>query len=450
MLMPHQAFRLLFFLGFSLFVVSCKKTDPDPLADLSSDKVSVVQAFNKVILPLQDADPTRDFTELAPLDTILAKAQVVGLGEGTHGTREFFRMKDRLFRYLVQKHGHQTIAFEANFGRAVIVNRFIHGQSTGLSAATSAAKSMYFWTWSTDEVRELLQWMKDYNVGKSADKQLSFYGFDCQYADDEFPLITEFLTKVDPASVPRVDSLVTQLALLGQSSATDQLRQQYANQLTALSNLFISNESQWVALGGRQEYEIARQAARVLFQQQDLGDASSCNYSVKRDRYMAENVQWMLTRANIGKLTLWAHNYHIANIPYAFCNFPSMGAILKEQLANKYLMVGQLLTNGSFTVVDASQSSRNLKALSVRTEGVTNSFNYLLGKGQYANFALNLHDAKLSSTLTDWLSTKYPLFEVGALFDESKPEQYYSITALTGRYDLLIHFRDTTPSQLLP
>ena len=189
---PYPAFVLLFYLGFSLLVISCKKADPDPLADLSSDKIRVVQAFNKVILPLQDADPTREFTELAPLDTVLAKAQVVGMGEGTHGTREFFRMKDRLFRYLVQKHGHQTIAFEANFGRAVIVNRFIHGQRTGLASAAEAAKSMYFWTWSTDEVRELLQWMKDYNIGKSADKQLSFYGFDCQYLMTNFRCLLSF------------------------------------------------------------------------------------------------------------------------------------------------------------------------------------------------------------------------------------------------------------------
>ncbi len=448
--MRRPSLVLLFFLGFSLFVISCKKAEPDPLADLSSDKVSVVQAFNKVMLPLQDADPTRDFTELSPLDTVLAKAQVVGMGEGTHGTREFFRMKDRLFRYLVQQHGHQTIAFEANFGRAVIVNRFIHGQSTSLTSAAEAAKSMYFWTWSTDEVRELLQWMKDYNTGKAADKQLSFYGFDCQYADDEFPLLTEFLAKVAPASLPKVDSLAKQYALVNKLSTTDPLRQQYAQGLTVLHTLFVANESKWVAAGGHAAYEIARQAARVLIQQQDLGDASTCDANAKRDQYMAENVQWLLTRMNIDKVSLWAHNYHMANMPTAACSLPSMGAHLKKQLTTKYLIVGQLLTNGSFNAVDVSQGIGGLKPLSIRTEGVNNSFNYLLGKGQYANFALNLHQVQLGTVLTDWLSTRHPLFESGAVFDETRPEQSYTITALTGRFDLLIHFRDTTPTQLLP
>ncbi|GAB4020699.1 erythromycin esterase family protein [Spirosoma migulaei] len=406
--------------------------------------------MNKVILPLQDADPTREFTELAPLDTVLAKAQVVGMGEGTHGTREFFRMKDRLFRYLVQKHGHQTIAFEANFGRAVLVNRFIHGQPTGLASAAEAAKSMYFWTWSTDEVRELLQWMKDYNIGKSIDQQLSFYGFDCQYADDEFPLLTEFLTQVDPASRSTVDSLASQYALVSKLAMTDPLRQQYAQGLAVLSHRFVVNESKWVAVGGRINYEIARQAARVLIQQQDLGDGSTCNSGAKRDQYMAENVQWLLTRMNVSKVSLWAHNYHMANMPAASCSLPTMGAYLKKQLTSKYLIVGQLLTNGSFTAVDGSQGIGRLKSLSIRTEGVNNSFNYLLGKGQYTTFAMNLHQPQLDTVVTNWLSAQHPLFEAGAVFDETRPEQSYTITALRGRFDVLLHFRDTTPTQLLP
>ena len=198
------------------------------------------------------------------------------------------------------------------------------------------------------------------------------------------------------------------------------------------------------------EYEIARQAARVLIQQQDLGDGSTCTSNAKRDQYMAENVQWLLTRMNVNKVSLWAHNYHMANIPNAACNLPSMGTYLKRELTTKYLIVGQLLTNGSFTAIDGSQGIGRLKSLSVRTEGVNNSFNYLLGKGQYATFALNLHQPQLDTVLTNWLSAQHPLFEAGAVFDETRPEQYYTITALTGHFDVLIHFRDTTPTQLLP
>lgn len=435
--------------GCSVLVVGCKQPDPDPLEGLSTDQIAVVQALNRSILPLQNADPNRDFSELTPLDTVLAKAQVIGMGEATHGTREFFQMKDRLFRYLVQKHGYQTIAFEANFGRSVIVNRFIHGQNTDLTWAAAAARSMYFWTWSTDEVRELLQWMKDYNVNKPVSQQLSFYGFDCQYADDEFPLIREFLAKVDPNSVATVDSLVSLFALGGNAATNNTIRQQYAQRLPALYTSFVTNENKWVATGGREEYEIARQAARVLIQQQDLGDPNACNAYIKRDQYMAENVQWLRTRMNIGKVSLWAHNYHIANIPSGTCSMPSMGGYLKQQLQDKYLTIGTSLTNGSFTVKNAAATDAPLTKLSVRTEDVNTSYNYLFGKSQYANFAFNLNQSQLDPILTSWLSATRPFFEAGAVYDETHADRYYSQAALRGRFDVLLHFRDTTPTQLL-
>ncbi|MBN8826163.1 MULTISPECIES: erythromycin esterase family protein [unclassified Spirosoma] len=424
--MPSLGYRVLFVLGFSLFLAGCKQPDVDPFEGLTTDQIAIVQALNKSIAPIQDADPNRDFTDLTPLDTILTKAQVVGMGEGTHGTREFFQMKDRLFRYMVQKHGIKAIGFEANFGRSVIVNRFIHGQTTNLASASVAAKSMYFWTWSTEEVRDLLQWMKDYNVGKPGDQQLSFYGFDCQYADDEWPLIYEFLAKVEPTSLPGSDSLAS------------------------LYNRFVANETKWAAAGGRENYEIARQAVRVLIQQADITNGDVCNTYIKRDMYMAENVQWMLTRMHVSKASLWAHNYHISNIPYANCSQPSMGGYLKQLLKDKYLTICTFLTNGSFTVRDASKNNSPLSQLSVRTGDVSTSFNNLLGKTQYSNFMLNLNQPGLAPALTNWLGSKHPLFETGAAFDETRPEQYYSVSTLTGRFDILFHFRDTSPSKLLP
>ncbi|GAB3790288.1 erythromycin esterase family protein [Spirosoma horti] len=428
----------------------CKKPDSDPTADLTTDQRATVESLNKVIFPIQDADPDRDFTELAPLDTVLAKAQVVGMGEGTHGTREFFQMKDRLFRYLVQKHGYRTIAFEANFGRSVVVNRFIHGQTTELLTASAAAKSMYFWTWSTDEVRALLQWMKAYNAGKPSSDQLSFYGFDCQYADDEFPLLDAFLLKVAPALLTESHALASLARPVGGSPLSDSSRQTYSSGLLALYNQFVTNEMNWVASAGRESYEIARQAARVLIQQQEITNAAGCAIGTLRDRYMAENVQWLQNRMGIGKVSLWAHNAHISTIPYQGCGLPSMGSYLKQQLQGNYVTVCTLLTNGMFTVRDASQSNSPLSTLSIRTDGVKTSYNYLFGKAQWANFILNLNGVPQAPVLTTWLTSTHPLFELGASFNETEPEHYYNLTALQGRFDVLIHFRDTSPTQLLP
>jgi erythromycin esterase len=447
-----QTFLLILLIGFSLFIAGCKHADPNPTQGLSADQVAVVQALNNAVFPIQNADPTRNFVDLAPLDTVLAKAQVVGLGEGTHGSREFLQMKDRLFRYLVQTHGHQAIGFEVSFGLSVAINRFIHGQNTSLAWTADAVKSLRLWPWQVDEVRELFQWMKDYNATKTPAQQLSFYGFDCPSADDNFPIIREFLASVEPSSVAQIDSL-SKLYTLTVGATTNSPWQQYTQRLPALYNLFVTNETKWTAGGGKQAYEIAKHAARVLIQHQDFTNSNSVSYCAsytKRDQYMAENIQWIYTTMGVSKLSLWAHDGHVASAPTIFCGGPSMGYLLKQQLNDKYLIIGTTLSNGTFTVKDGSQFSFPLTTLSVQAESMKSTSNYLLGKAQSANFILNLNQPRSDALLNTWLTASRSLLLVGASYDVNKPEQAYYTIPLKGTFDVLIHFRDTTPTHLLP
>lgn len=413
--------------GYVLLLISCKQP-VEPTVPLSAEETTVIQALNQVIVPIKDADPTRDFTELAPLDSVFSQVQLVGMGEATHGTHEFFQMKARLFRYLVEQHGFRTLAFEANFGSCVLVNRYIHGQSTSFRNATDAVKSMGYWTWSTTEVRDLIEWMKQYNTNKPAGEQLSFYGFDCQTLEDNYPLINEFVAKVDVNASYKLPGLYNNLARIGEIYA-----------------LFVAHEGEWVAAGGRLDYEIAKQAARILIQQQDVIKYGSC----KRDQYMAENSQWLISTLQVGKVSLWAHNYHIGNWTGA-CGVatPVMGGYLKQQFKQHYLTVGTSSSNGSFNALSASHS---FDVFSEQSQKVLTSYNYLLGKTKYANFALNLNQPFLGSSLLNWLTEEHLLFEPGAIYDTSKADDYYYAPCkLKGRFDVLIHFRDTTPSQFLP
>ncbi|MVM30962.1 hypothetical protein GO755_13050 [Spirosoma sp. HMF4905] len=447
--MFSPTYRLFCLLGLSLLIASCKHTDPDPNQGLSTSQLAVVQALNQVALPIQDADPTRSFADLSPLDSVLAKAQVIGLGEGTHGTHEFFQMKDRLFRYIVQHQSYQALGFEADFGLCLTINRFIHGESTSFGWTTDAARSLRLWPWQVTEVSDLLQWMKDYNTGKVADQKISFYGFDCQSADDNFPIVSEFLSTVDPASVASMDSIVNLYSLSGGSS-THAAWQQYSQRLPTLYNLFVNHEAQWIAAGGQQAYQLARHAVRVLIQNQDVissNQATCLSYS-KREQYMAENIQWLYQTLGIHKLGLWAHSGHVANVPSS-CGSASMGYLLKQQLGSKYLIVGTSFSNGTFTAIDASKTNLPLSSLSIQSESIKSTSNYLLGKVQYPNFMLNLTQSPADSSLRNWLRGTQPLLLIGAGYDGSNPQKYLYNYPLTGSFDVLIHFRDTTPTHIL-
>lgn len=447
--MCSPTFGIFYLLGLSLFIASCKPTEPDPNQGLSTSQLAVVQALNQVALPIQDADPRRSFADLSPLDSVLAKAQVIGLGEGTHGTHEFFQLKDRLFRYIVQRHGGQALGFEASFGLCVTIDRFIHGENTAFGWATDAARSLRLWPWQVTEVSDLFQWMKDYNTGKAADQQLSFYGFDCQSADDNFPLIREFLATVDPTSVVQLDSIARLYSLSGGVS-TRAAWGQYSQRLPTLYQLFVSQETPWVAAGGQRAYQLARHAVRVLIQNQDIisRNQATCESYSKRDLYMAENIQWLYQTLGITKLGLWAHSGHVASLA-SICGSASMGYWLKQQLGSQYLIVGTSFSNGTFTAIDASKTNLPLSSLSIESESIKSTSNYLLGKVQYPNFMLTLTQSPRDSVLRNWLQAAQPLLLIGAGYDGSKLQEYLYTYPLRGSFDVLIHFRATTPTHIL-
>ena len=60
-------------------------------------------------------DNSENFSDLQFLDTVVAAKQIVGMGEATHGSKDFFTMKARMFQYLALKHGYKIFAIEADF-----------------------------------------------------------------------------------------------------------------------------------------------------------------------------------------------------------------------------------------------------------------------------------------------------------------------------------------------
>jgi erythromycin esterase len=422
----HQTARLL--IGLFLIQLSCTPTNS--VNKLSDKQIAVVQQLDQVVIPLQDSNPLRAFTDLTPLDGVLANAQLIGLGEATHGTREFFLMKDRLFRYLVQKHGHRTLLFEASFGVCLAINQYIHGQESTIKNATGAALSLRYWTWQTAEVRDLIAWMHTYNMGKPAEDQLSFYGIDCQSSDDLYPIVSAYLAKTDP-------------------DQTGKLAELYADRkrTSEIYELFKLNEAAWIAKSGRQDYEIAKHAARVLEQYQDISTDTFCSGS-NRDNYLAENTRWVLQALQVGKTSLWAHNHHISNTRNGYCTKPMMGSFLKQTLKSDYLAIGMSLGSGMFNATDPPPAAKVLQK-SIQTDDEPESFNYIFDQAQAANFALNLNQSNMGAALASWLTEENPFFEAGSYFNEKETGRYYTYLALKNRYDLVIHFRNTSTSNLL-
>ena len=106
------------------------------------------------------------------MDEVIGNHQLVLLGEGTHGTREIFQLKDKIVRYLIDQKGFSTLGIEYDLIDGVYVDRYIHNQSADLYQALDQQRG---WVWNTEELATLIQWLAEYRI---AGGEIDYYGID--------------------------------------------------------------------------------------------------------------------------------------------------------------------------------------------------------------------------------------------------------------------------------
>ena len=166
-------------------------------------------AANAVRLKTPEAG--NGFADMQPLKKMIGNARIVSLGEATHGTREFFQLKHRLLEFLASEMGFTIFSIEANMPEAYRLNDYV---LNGVGDPAKLLKGMYFWTWDTQEVLEMIQWMREFN--KSGKGRVQFTGFDMQTPDVAAVIVRDFVTKNDTAYVGDLSSAIEQMKITPQ------------------------------------------------------------------------------------------------------------------------------------------------------------------------------------------------------------------------------------------
>lgn len=160
-------------------------------------------------IPLARVEAGGDRRDLEPLRAMIGDARIVSLGEPTHGTREAFQFKHRMMEFLASELGFTIFSIEAGMPESYELNPWVLGE-TGEGTDEEAARligGMYFWTWNTEEVLEMVKWMRRFNTAEKAagsDKRVQFTGFDMQTPDVARDIVMEFVAKHRPESLALV------------------------------------------------------------------------------------------------------------------------------------------------------------------------------------------------------------------------------------------------------
>ncbi|MBM7616397.1 erythromycin esterase family protein [Alkaliphilus hydrothermalis] len=375
------------------------------------------------LIQLKTTKAGSGFDDLEPLKEILQNKRVIAMGEATHGTKEFFEMKHRMFEFLVEEMGYRVFAIEAEFGGAQVVNDYIlHGEGN----LTDSLKALQISFYQTEEVANLIEWMRIYNQNPNNTSKIKFYGFDMQNTEVSKTRISEYLRKVDSAigneGSTNINNLTTEdLALL-----LDQNKQSYINH---------TSESEYNMI--YQHLNIIKQNAAILDKRERL---DSFNL---RDDYMAENVQWIVDyEKQFGneRIMLWAHNGHIGRelgplIP--------MGKNLHEVYTDELYAIGFDFYQGSLRARPRSVFGgvlRNIAEFDVKTH--KGSFAYSFHKTGMPIGLLDFKSSAKDEALANWLSEPHYIRYIGATY--SPYLHQFMPSAPIDVFDAIIFIDDTS------
>jgi len=141
------------------------------------------------------------------LEELIGDAQIVLIGESSHGTEEFYAARAAITRWLIENKGFTAVAAEADWPDAYRANRYVrgHGPDTTAEEALRGFERFPSWMWRNTVVRDFIAWLHDHNrEQRSRDlPRTGFYGLDLYSMHRSMQQVIDYLDRVDPRAALR-------------------------------------------------------------------------------------------------------------------------------------------------------------------------------------------------------------------------------------------------------
>jgi erythromycin esterase len=417
------------------------------LAEKKQRRDAVIAALKANAVPIKTVEAGNGFEDLKPLKRIFKDVRFVGLGEETHGTREFFQFKHRMLEFLVKEMGFRVFAIEASYSACQNINDYVMGKTND---GAKALDSQGFWIWNTQEVRAMLDWMRTYNASVPAEKRVKFAGFDIQGNETAQANLLDYLKRVAPERVADTEAffkidmdVLVYTSFTGKGDAVKDAQARLRTLKDQYNDLLVFLEISAPVLtpkSNQTEYEQMREYARVLAQYIDVYSRPKLNGAL-RDIYMADNFRRFVDREPAGtRFVVWAHNQHI----WTSAERPSLGTHLRRFYGDEYYAVGFSFNQGSFQAMERQpRDPQHVVPIAFTVNPApVDSVDWFLAQTKVKAGFIDLRSASNYKPIADWIAVAHPMRATGATFD-AKDETRLTPTKLEHSFDGLF-FIDTT------
>ncbi|MEA4812746.1 MAG: erythromycin esterase family protein [Anaerolineaceae bacterium] len=400
-------------------------------------------------IPLSSVTDTQDFSDLQGLKEVLANVRYIGLGESTHGTREFFQLKHRMLAFLVKEMGYRVFAIEAGSLPCQNINDYVlYGKGDRAAALTSQG----YWTWDTEEVTDLIEWMRQHNLHCQRDEICQFIGYDIKPVDETYAQIRRLMPKAYFAD----EELARIAELLSKEQLNSAENVEAKEKILKLHGNVMLYDCEIRANIGQTGYDLLKHCTEMLWQDYSAMKALEGD-AIDRDKFMAENIFQMVRSLPADtKVVIWAHNAHIAIDPV----WKNMGYRLQEEFGDLYYPAALTFTRGSFqSRLMLKQERRHyemgdLQEFEVgepRQDFWENDLK-TFSKGDYF---LDFRALKKETSFRTWaMDQEMQMFGAGGGFvpfdDKPQGDDIFGKCALGKHFDGVFHIHETTRARPNP
>ena len=363
-------------------------------------------------------------------------------------------MKHRLVQYLVEEMGYRAFVMEINADGALSVNDYIlNGQGTIEDALTGLGYNVY----QTEEVRDMLQWMKEYNDNADNESKIKFYGMDCRTYYYLLKYIDEYAAAIDKDIKKEIRDNLKEIYSYPDGDYNGREYKEICEGADNAIDLVKSKAGYCSSNNLKEEYDSLLYTLHQLKSSMEYygvkyakGDGTMKTIET-RDRIMAENISYIydyeLEKGN-DKVIVWAHNLHIGSSQY---DWDSLGWNLKKVYGEEYYALGFEFLKGKFSSVDSRdyeiQRYNNMKefeAPDCDPQGIS----ILLDTAGIPNYFIKVSNTG-DKELDEKLSEKLSFHGIGCPYYVEYRDTCFRYEIPNTLFDGLIYIRDTTASKVI-
>jgi erythromycin esterase-like protein len=394
--------------------------------------------------------------DFAPLISRIGNARFVLIGEASHGTHEFYRIRAAITKELIRSKGFTAVAVEADWPDAWRVNRYVRADGTDRDAeqALGGFKRFPQWMWRNADVLDFVGWLRAHNDALPPELRAGFYGLDLYSLHASMEAVISYLRKVDPGAAERAALRYGCFDRFGEDpqrygySAAIGLSPSCESEVVAQLVDLRASAMEYASRDGRialDDLFFAEQNARLVanserYYREMFGSrVSSWNL---RDQHMAETLEGLdhfLARGkSAAKIVVWAHNSHLGDARATEMGDDgelNVGQLVRQRHGADAVLVGFSTYSG--TVTAASNWDEPAQRKLVRP-ALAGSYEALFHDAGIPNLCLDLG---LPNDATAALESPRLQRAIGVIYrPDTERMSHYFHARLPLQFDVVLHY----------